>query len=1160
MSDQPGSLEWIVKEIGLLLRPLGYVLTPEEIRNLLFVDLGADLSAGALDLPGFRGALGQVATMASQLPATISDLTAALDEDQIVVAVQEAGHLGEQIRTTIAALDHIVEELQKLSHSLPGLTEEQIGRFARGLPARLLELLAIKYLGDYIVKKELLLLLGIIEQQPIPVDPNNPDQGFFLREELHPRRFLNLLKSPTGHARAVYGWGDASFKGQLFLDRLRDFLSVSGIPAEVIPARASTPAALEILFFSLRQSAGATPPGLDLELKVPIATGFALTYPLSPAFTLEFSSDGQFDPGLRVLVRPPADIALLPPGGTLQGRLQADIVGKNADRAQPFVILGQTGGSRLEATSIELNFGLSASLPSGAPSPRGDLLVGADIKGGRLLLDLSTADGFLASFLPGDSIEAELELGATWTPAEGLRFRGSAGLEIVLPVNRSLGPVKFQGLYISARLDTDAGRIPVEISGAFSGGLGPLTVTVDRLGFEAQISFPEGVGNLGPIDFGIGFKPPNGLGLAIDASVVGGGGFLRFDPQKEEYSGVLELQIEETIAVKAIGLLITRLPDGGKGYSLLIIITAEDFQPIPLGLGFNLTGIGGLLAVNRTFDEDALRAGLRNHTLDSVLFPRDPIRNAAQILSNVNRVFPPASGHYLFGPMAQITWGTPTLITANLALVLELGARLRLLILAQLRAVLPTPDDELMRLQMDAVGVIDFDQGTAALDATLHDSRLLRKFALTGDMAMRLRWDSSPSFALGVGGLHPAFSPPPGFPKLDRIAINLAAGDSPRLRCEAYFALTANTVQFGARAELYASASGFSIQGETGFDVLIQLSPFSFLADFYAQLQLKRGSTNLFKVRVEGALAGPRPLHIKAKATFEILWWDVTIRVDTTLVEGEKPPLPAPVDVFPLLRDALSSPGNWLSQLPPRQRQVVTLRAVTPGTSAPVQTLLHPLGTLAIKQTVVPLDLDISRFGAATPTGARRFSITSVSLGGQNQAAQPLRDFFAPAQFIEMSDGEKLSRPSFESMTGGVAIGSSEVAISANAADWLEVPAIEFETLIVDKATGGTRPSPPPEQQGRYRLTPILLGQQARFGAAGSSELRRTGKERYRSTADKYLVAREGWTIVTTDDLAVQTASVSYSEAVQALTRIKQQQPTRADVLKILRKSELSIA
>ena len=46
----------------------------------------------------------------------------------------------------------------------------------------------------------------------------------------------------------------------------------------------------------------------------------------------------------------------------------------------------------------------------------------------------------------------------------------------------------------------------------------------------------------------------------IDASVVVGGGFLRFDHEKEEYSGILQLEIAEKIAVKAIGILTTRMP------------------------------------------------------------------------------------------------------------------------------------------------------------------------------------------------------------------------------------------------------------------------------------------------------------------------------------------------------------------------------------------------------------------------------------------------------------------------------------------------------------------------------------------------------------------------------------------------------------------------
>ena len=140
-------------------------------------------------------------------------------------------------------------------------------------------------------------------------------------------------------------------------------------------------------------------------------------------------------------------------------------------------------------------------------------------------------------------------------------------------------------------------------------------------------------------------------------------------------------------------------------------------------------------------------------------------------------------------------------------------------------SILPRLDNDLLRLNLDAVGIFDFDQGTVAIDALLVDSRLLHRFPLTGGGALRARWTSPRSFALAVGGMHHGFTPPAGFPTLDRLALSLTTGDNPRLTCEAYFALTSNTVQFGARANLYAAAFGFNVQGEAGYDVLIQLMP-----------------------------------------------------------------------------------------------------------------------------------------------------------------------------------------------------------------------------------------------------------------------------------------------------------------------------------------------
>ena len=310
-------------------------------------------------------------------------------------------------------------------------------------------------------------------------------------------------------------------------------------------------------------------------------------------------------------------------------------------------------------------------------------------------------------------------------------------------------------------------------------------------------------------------------------------------------------------------------------------------------------------------------------------------------------------GSYLFGLMVQLQWGVPTLIEVNLGLIVELGGRNRFVVLGRITAILPRMDNDLLRLNLDAVGIFDFDQGTAAIDALLVDSRLLRRFPLTGGGALRARWTSPRSFALAVGGMHHGFTPPAGFPTVERLAVSLTTGDNPRLTCDAYFALTSNTVQFGAHAHLYASAAGFSVTGDVGFDVLIQLLPFHFLAEFFAGMQLKKGSTNLFKVKVEGALEGPLPLSVRAKCTFEILWWDVTIRVNFTLVSGQTPPLPAAVDAFAQLRAALGDAKSWTTELPAGQTRIVSLRE-----SAADGTLrVHPLGTLTVRQSVVPLNL-----------------------------------------------------------------------------------------------------------------------------------------------------------------------------------------------------------
>ena len=94
---------------------------------------------------------------------------------------------------------------------------------------------------------------------------------------------------------------------------------------------------------------------------------------------------------------------------------------------------------------------------------------------------------------------------------------------------------------------------------------------------------------------------------------------------------------------------------------------------------------------------------------------------------------------------------------------------------------MPDPEEAVLSLNLEVLGIIDFDEGEASIDATLYDSRLAI-FVLTGDMAARMGWAAKPTSSSPPGASIPRFHAPPGFPELERLAMSLATGDNPRLR------------------------------------------------------------------------------------------------------------------------------------------------------------------------------------------------------------------------------------------------------------------------------------------------------------------------------------------------------------------------------------------
>jgi hypothetical protein len=770
-----------------------------------------------------------------------------------------------------------------------------------------------------------------------------------------------------------------------------------------------------------------------------------------------------------------------------------------ASRPEDPWTFGDAEGTRLELRGLRLR----AELMLSAANQQASILAEAD--SAELVIAPAGTDGFVSSLLPEDGLRAKFGLGLAWSSQTGVRLRGHGSLEATLPVNVAVGGLSFDALRVGLRAVQS--ELDAELSASMSVSLGPVRATVQGIGLEASLSGSRPNGNLGVADLELGLKPPTGVGLSIDAQgLISGGGFLLHDPDRSQYAGVLQLSFQKPpLTLNAFGLITTRMSDGRPGYSMIILITAEDFPPIPLGLGFKLEGIGGLLGVHRTFDVEALRGAMRNDTLKSLLFPRDAIANAPAILSAISTAFPARSGSHLLGLMARITWGSPTLIRFDLALVVEAGARRRLLALGRISALLPSRENDLLRLNLNAIGVLDADAGTVAIDASLIDSRLAQRFPITGDGALRGGWGRGPEagFLLAVGGFHPRYAPPAAVPELRRVSIALSSGDNPRLTCEAYFAITSNTLQFGARANLYAAAKGFSLQGDVGFDVLVTRRPLHFIADFRASVQLKRGSRNLFKVAVRGELEGPRPLRISGKATFEILWCDITVPFDATLVRGLPPPRPPAVDVLAQLHAALLAPVAWRGEAPAGASHGVALRHLAAGSPL----VLDPLGRLSVTQDVVPLATarDLDHLSGAPLAGARRF-VLSAQLNGASLAAEPLRAPFASAEYFAMDDDEKLAAPSFESFDAGATFGSAEIAFDSGQTT---SATLDYEALVLDTPSAATAWTLPAE------FLPLL----AESGAAARSVLRTSGLERFASdTAPAVVRVEPQWTIAPVAD------------------------------------------
>jgi hypothetical protein len=1047
MSDFIGQL---INGVRTAFEPLEHAFSNEVALQKFFAQMGWDVNVAAPQMAPIRAGFA---------------LVPALDAAAAAVAQLESGsgNTADSVGPLKNAVVGLLTAVKDLKNAPPGglpapfdqnaFWDEVPLALANLLLARLLEVEVPGLYGT-------LRLLGIIELTPeTPVGPNRiPYVKLAFRWDRVPK----VVGNPAELMQETYRWNVAGqpLDHEKLAKSLLDFFNGLSFPARerglgtALSERYYDPG--NIALAAVRETAvpfflSASPDWSSyVELGLVVAPIPPKAAPDQPPVGIVLTplASGTFVAGTDV---PGSPLALVVRGGLdLEGVIGAEIrpagldffvdagratldaeVGLRGSPPTPWIPIGDPEGFRIEISGVEFAVGLRGQISS----PEVVVRAGTGAGTFAVVIQMGGGDGFLGKVMGAAPLRIEFGANVMWSSKTGFHFEGGGGLEFTVPLHLDLTIIVIDQLAIRIRGAKEGIKLEAGVNAKAL--LGPLTAVVEDVGVAVKLNFAGTDGGLGPLDLSLGFKPPKGVGLAIDAGAVKGGGYLFFDFDKEEYAGALELSIAGFLTLTAIGLVTTRMPDGSKGFSLLIIITAEFGTGIQLGFGFTLVGVGGLLGLNRTVRLQPLAEGVRTGAVNNIMFPKNVVANAPRIISDLRAIFPPYVGKFLIGPMAKLGWGSPPLITLSLGVIIEIPGNLA--ILGVLRCILPDEKAPVLSLQVAFVGAIEFDKQRLWLFAGIFDSKILT-FTIEGEMGVLFAW-GDPDFVLSVGGFHPRFKPPPlPFPSPKRLAISILDQDQARIRVGCYFAVTTNTVQFGAQAEMFFGFDSISIEGEFHFDALFQFSPFYFIIELGASVSLKVFGMGLFSISLELALEGPTPWHARGRGSISFFFFDVSANFDETWGEEKDTTLP-PVDVLPVLASELAKEPNW-SALPPRSGNLLVSLRVVGETK---EFVLHPGGTLRVTQRAVPLNSTIDLFGAQKPSDATRFALTVKTPG--LTVARAVREQFAPAQFHAMSRNEKLAAPAFSEEDGGVDISATGSPLRSS----LVVRRIvRYEEIIID--------------------------------------------------------------------------------------------------------------
>ena len=394
-----------------------------------------------------------------------------------------------------------------------------------------------------------------------------------------------------------------------------------------------------------------------------------------------------------------------------------------------------------------------------------------------------------------------------------------------LVIQRQLGPLYVERIGLNT---TESGGSVTSISLLFTGqvSLFGLAAAVDELSISWLGGDPAQI-----TSWAVDLR-----GLAVAADIAGvslSGGLLKLvDGGEVSYIGMLVGRFA-AYGLSVFGGL-TQAPDGTSFFIFGGVNGPFGGPPM-----FFLTGIGGGLGINRGLRIPKDISHFGEFPFIQALDPSAPVPDKPMDrLKDLAAYFPHEIGNFWFA--AGISFTSFNLVDGVAVLAVSFGNGLDVNLFGLARMALPRPGFAIVSIELALLAHFSTSEGVFLIQAQLTDNSwlLYEDVRLTGGFAFAIWWKGplAGQFVLTMGGYHPDFQVPVGYPVVPRLGLTWQLSDAIVIKGGSYFALTSEALMAGVDIEVSVDFGWVWARLQFGAHGIVYFDPFWFEVMAYARL------------------------------------------------------------------------------------------------------------------------------------------------------------------------------------------------------------------------------------------------------------------------------------------------------------------------------------